>query len=60
MTISPRGLAFVAVGILILLAIDWFQIDWRVGVLAVSIDAVAAFVPFFDGPGNTEHHEHGR
>ena len=59
-TIYPRGLAFVAVGILILVVIDWFQIDWRVGVLAISIDAVAAFVPFFARPGNTEHQEHGR
>jgi len=59
-TIYPRGLLFVAIAILVLLAIDWFHIDWRVGVLAISIDAVAAFAPFFASPGNTEHHEHGR
>ena len=31
---------FVAVAILILLAMDWFDIDWRVGLLAISIDAL--------------------
>ena len=59
-TIYPRGLAFVAIATLILFAIDRFAIDWRVGLLAISIDAVAAFVPFFAGPGNTARHEHGR
>jgi len=56
-TIHPRGLAFVAIAMSILFAIDRFDIDWRVGLFAISIDAVAAFVPFFAGPGNTAHHE---
>jgi hypothetical protein len=47
MTIYPRGLAFVAVAILILLAIDRFGIDWRVGLVAVSLDAVLTLFPLF-------------
>ena len=50
-TIYPRGLLFVAIAILILLAIDWLHIDWRVGVLAISMDTLVAFVPFFAAPG---------
>jgi hypothetical protein len=46
-TIYVRGLAFVAVAILILLAMDWFDIDWRVGLLAISIDALLTLFPFF-------------
>jgi hypothetical protein len=46
-TIYPRGLAFVAGAILILLAMDWFDLDWRVGLLAISIDALLTFVPFW-------------
>jgi hypothetical protein len=41
-TIYVRGLA-----ILILLAMDWFDIDWRVGLLAISIDALLTLFPFF-------------
>ena len=48
-TIYPRGLAFVAVAILILLAMDRFNIDWRVGLLAISIDALLTLFPFFAG-----------
>ncbi len=48
-TIYPRGLAFVAIAIAILLAMDWFDIDWRVGLLAISLDAVLTFFPFFTG-----------
>ena len=46
-TIYPRGLAFVAGAILILLAMDWFDLDWRVGFLAISIDALLTFLPFW-------------
>jgi hypothetical protein len=48
-TIYPRGLAFVAGATLILLAIDWFDLDWRVGLLAISIDALLTLLPFFAG-----------
>lgn len=48
-TIYPRGLAFVASALLILLAMDWFNIDWRVGLLAISIDAMLTVFPFFAG-----------
>ncbi len=48
-TIYPRGLAFVAIAILILLAMDWFNIDWRVGLLAISLDALLTLFPFFAG-----------
>lgn len=46
-TIYPRGLAFVVIALLILIAMDWFNIDWRVGLLAISIDAVLTLFPFF-------------
>jgi hypothetical protein len=46
-TLYPRGLAFVAVATLILLVMDWLDLDWRVGLLAISIDAVLTLVPFF-------------
>ena len=49
MTVYPRGLAFVAAAILILLTIDWFGVDWRVGLVAISIDAFLSFLPFFAG-----------
>ena len=45
MTIYPRGLAFVAVALLIMLAVDWLGIDWRVGLVAVSLDAVLTLFP---------------
>jgi hypothetical protein len=48
-TIYPRGLAFVAIAALILLAMDWFNLDWRVGLLAISIDALLTLAPFFAG-----------
>jgi hypothetical protein len=48
-TIYFRGLAFVAGAILILLAMDWFDIDWRVGLLAISIDALLTLFPFVAG-----------
>ena len=57
MTIYPRGVAFVAVAILLLLAIDWFGVDWRIGLLAVSIDALLTLVPFFGGP-SVRHPRH--
>jgi hypothetical protein len=53
-TIYPRGLAFVAGAILILLAIDWFGLDWRVGLLAISIDALLTLLPFFRRPASTQ------
>ena len=53
-TIYPRGLAFVAGAILILLAMDWFDLDWRVGLLAVSIDALLTLVLFWRGGGSLE------
>jgi hypothetical protein len=46
-TIYPRGLAFVAIAVLILLAMEWFNIDWRVGLLAISLDALLTLFPFF-------------
>jgi hypothetical protein len=48
-TIYPRGLAFVAVATLMLLAVDYFDIDWRVGLVAISIDAFLTLLPFFAG-----------
>jgi hypothetical protein len=39
----------VAGAILILLAMDWFDIDWRVGLLAISIDALLTLFPFVAG-----------
>jgi hypothetical protein len=44
-TIYPRGLVFVAVAILILLAMDWFDIDWRVGLIAIALDAILTLFP---------------
>ena len=46
MTIYPRGLAFVAVALLILAALDRFGLDWRYGLVAIALDAVA-FAPLF-------------
>ena len=46
MTIYPRGLAFVAVAVLILAALDRFGLDWRYGLVAIALDAVA-FAPLF-------------
>ncbi len=48
-TIYPRGLAFVVIAVLILIAMDWFNVDWRVGLLAISIDAVLTLFPLFTG-----------
>ena len=52
-TICPRGLALVAGAILILLAMDWFDLDWRVGLVAISIDALLTLLPFFRRPAST-------
>ena len=49
MTIYPRGLAFVAIALLIMLVIDWLGIDWRVGLVAVSLDAALTLLPLFAG-----------
>lgn len=54
MTIYPRGIAFLALTILVLLAIDWLGIDWRIGLLAVSLDALITFAPWF--AGRPSHH----
>ena len=59
-TIYPRGLAFVAGAILILLAIDWFDLDWRVGLLAISIDALLTFLPFWGRGGSLDPPRSGR
>jgi hypothetical protein len=48
MTIYPRGLAFVAIALFILAALDRFNIDWRVGLVAIALDALA-FMPLFRG-----------
>ena len=49
-TIYPRGLAFVVVALLILLALDWLNIDWRVGLLAISLDELLTLLfPVFAG-----------
>ena len=49
MTIYPRGLAFVAIALLIMLVVDWLGIDWRVGLVAVSLDAGLTLFPLFAG-----------
>ena len=46
MTIYPRGFAFVAVALLILVALDRFGLDWRYGLVAIALDALA-FAPLF-------------
>ena len=56
-TIDPRGLAFIAFAILILLAIDWFGVEWRIGLLAVSIEMLLTLFPFFSGP-SVRHPRH--
>jgi hypothetical protein len=48
-TIYPRGLAFVAVAVSILVAMDRFDIDWRVGLIAVSLDAMLTLFPLWAG-----------
>jgi hypothetical protein len=48
-TIYPGGLVFVAVAVLILLAMDWFDVDWRVGFIAISIDAILTLFPLCAG-----------
>jgi hypothetical protein len=48
-TVYPRGLAFVAVAVLSLMAMGWFDIDWRVGLLAVSLDALLTLFPIVAG-----------
>jgi hypothetical protein len=47
MTIYPRGLAFVAVALVIMLVVDWLGIDWRVGLVAISLDAILTLFPLF-------------
>jgi hypothetical protein len=47
MTIYPRGVVFVLVAVLIFFLVDRFNIDWRIGLLAVSLDALATLLPFF-------------
>jgi len=54
MTVYPRGFAFVAVALLILVALDWFGLDWRYGLVAIALDAIA-FVPLF-GAGSARQH----
>ena len=50
MTIYPRGLAFVVVALLIMLAVDWLGIDWRVGLVTMSLDAVLTLFPLVSRP----------
>lgn len=47
MTIYPRGVAFVVIALAIMLVVDWLGIDWRVGLLAVSLDAILTLFPLF-------------
>ena len=49
MTIYPRGLVFVAIALLVMLVVDWLGIDWRVGLVAVSLDAILTLTPFLVG-----------